>query len=77
MEKQRISKIMASRGMCSRREADRSIERGLVIVDGEVISELGSRVDPDAKIELAAAGQKRQDDNSKRDFRVNQTVVFP
>jgi 23S rRNA pseudouridine2604 synthase len=61
MEKQRLSKIMAARGMCSRREADRYIERGLVLVDGEVVSELGTRIDPDAEIELAAAGQKLQD----------------
>ena len=51
---------MASRGMCSRREADRYIERGLVLVDGEVVSELGTKTFPNAKIELAEAGQKRQ-----------------
>lgn len=51
---------MASRGLCSRREADRYIERGLVLVDGKVISELGTKVAPDAVIELAEAGQKRQ-----------------
>jgi len=61
MEKERLSKIMAARGMCSRREADRYIERGLVLVDGEVVSELGTKVSPDARIELAEAGQKRQD----------------
>ncbi len=47
--------------MCSRREADRYIERGLVLVDGEVVSELGTRVPPDAVIELAEAGLKRRD----------------
>jgi len=51
---------MAARGMCSRREADRYIERGLVLVDGQVVSELGTRILPDAEIELAEAGQKRQ-----------------
>ena len=61
MHVERLSKIMASRGMCSRREADRYIERGLVLVDGEVVSELGSKVSPDARIELAEAGQKRRD----------------
>jgi 23S rRNA pseudouridine2604 synthase len=60
MEKQRLSKIMASRGMCSRREADRYIERGLVYVDGEQISELGSKISPDQKIEMNEEGQKRQ-----------------
>jgi len=51
---------MASRGMCSRREADRYIERGLVLVDGQVVSELGTKILPDQQIELAEAGQKRQ-----------------
>ncbi|MBN2684668.1 MAG: rRNA pseudouridine synthase [Pontiellaceae bacterium] len=61
MQMERLSKIMAGRGMCSRREADRYIERGLVLVDGEVISELGTRVPADAVIELAEAGRKRRD----------------
>lgn len=60
MEKQRLSKIMANRGMCSRREADRYIERGLVYVDGEPISELGSKIFPDQAIELNEEGLKRQ-----------------
>jgi len=51
---------MANRGMCSRREADRYIERGLVYVDGEPISELGSKIFPDQAIELNEEGLKRQ-----------------
>jgi len=42
----RLSKLMSERGLCSRREADRYIERGLVFVDGRRVSELGTRVDP-------------------------------
>ena len=60
MQMERVSKIMAARGMCSRREADRYIERGLVLVDGQVVSELGTKIFPDQQIELAEAGQKRQ-----------------
>lgn len=59
----RVSKLMAERGLCSRREADCFIERGWVYVDGERVSELGSRVDPSAKITLdkqARASQQRQ-----------------
>ena len=54
---------MAERGLCSRREADTFIERGWVYVDGERVSELGTRVDPGAKITLdkqARAAQQRQ-----------------
>jgi 23S rRNA pseudouridine2604 synthase len=46
--------------MCSRREADRYIEQGLVYVDGQKIAELGTKVSPDAEIELAEAGLKQQ-----------------
>jgi 16S rRNA U516 pseudouridylate synthase RsuA-like enzyme len=48
---ERLSKIMAQRGLCSRREADRYIERGLVIVDGVRITELGTKILPPASLE--------------------------
>jgi 23S rRNA pseudouridine2604 synthase len=52
VEKVRISKLLSEQGLCSRREADQYIEQGLVTVDGEVITELGSRAFPNQKIEL-------------------------
>ena len=57
---ERLSKIMASRGMCSRREADRYIERGLVRVDGIVVDQLGSKISHDAKIVLSEEGANEQ-----------------
>lgn len=59
----RVSKLMAERGLCSRREADAFIERGWVFVDGQRINELGTRADPAATITLARearANQQRQ-----------------
>ncbi|MBL8413834.1 MAG: rRNA pseudouridine synthase [Propionivibrio sp.] len=59
----RISKLMAERGLCSRREADTYIERGWVFVNGERITELGTRADPSATIKLdkgARAAQLQQ-----------------
>jgi 23S rRNA pseudouridine2604 synthase len=50
VEKVRISKLMSEQGICSRREADNYIEQGLVLVDGEVVSELGARAFPNQKI---------------------------
>ena len=35
---------MAERGICSRREADRFIQQGLVYVDGNVVTTLGTKV---------------------------------
>ena len=55
----RLSKLMAERGLCSRREADSYIERGWVKVDGEVAT-LGLRVSPDARIELLAQARGAQ-----------------
>ncbi|WP_226472352.1 pseudouridine synthase [Dechloromonas denitrificans] len=49
----RLSKVMSERAMCSRREADLWIERGWVFVNGEQISELGSRIDPNAEISIS------------------------
>ena len=51
---------MAQRGLCSRREADRYIERGLVFVDGVRITELGTKISPDAQVELSQEGLARQ-----------------
>ena len=56
----RLSKLMSERGICSRREADSYIAQGLVLVDGQRISELGTRVNPACKIELARKAQQAQ-----------------
>ena len=63
MEKIRLSKLMSQQGLCSRREADNYIELGWVSVDGEAVTELGTRVYPIQKIKLhdrAQAEQARQ-----------------
>src|SRR5215210_1344762 len=59
-EKVRVSKLMAAQGLCSRREADSYIERGLVFVDGERITQLGTRIHPHQKITLARAAAGEQ-----------------
>lgn len=61
-DKVRLSKLMAERGLCSRREADVYIEKGLVYVDGQIIDQLGTKVLPTARITLgmeALQAQKR------------------
>ena len=40
----RLNKFIANSGICSRREADQYIQAGVVTVNGEVISELGTKV---------------------------------
>lgn len=60
MEKVRLSKLMSERGLCSRREADGYIERGWVFVDGERITELGTKVFPGQKITLDRQAEANQ-----------------
>ena len=60
VEKIRLSKLMADRGLCSRREADSFIERGWVFVDGERISTLGTKVEPHQTVTLDPRAQRTQ-----------------
>jgi 23S rRNA pseudouridine2604 synthase len=60
-ERVRVSKILSQLGLCSRREADAFIERGWVLVDGEPVTELGTRVFPHQKVTLTKSAQTRQD----------------
>ena len=60
MEKIRLSKRMSELGLCSRREADDYIEKGWVEVDGEIVSELGSKVYAAQQITLRTAAQNTQ-----------------
>lgn len=60
MELVRISKLMSQQGLCSRREADKYIEQGLVKVNGKIINELGYKALPSAKIELLQQANQKQ-----------------
>lgn len=42
----RLNRYIANAGICSRRKADELIQAGVVSVNGEVVSELGYKVDP-------------------------------
>lgn len=43
-EEMRLNKYMANAGICSRREADEYIQAGKVKVNGEVVTELGTKI---------------------------------
>ena len=60
MEKIRLSKLMSQQGLCSRREADSYIERGWVFVDGNRITELGTKIYPTQEIKLGKTAQAQQ-----------------
>ena len=45
-DEMRLNKFISNSGVCSRREADQYITAGLVTVNGEIITRMGSRVKP-------------------------------
>jgi len=48
----RLNKFLANAGICSRREADEFITAGVVSVNGEVVTELGSKVKPTDEVKF-------------------------
>lgn len=60
VEEPRLSKVMAERGLCSRREADEWIINGWVKVDGVIIDTLGTRIKPDAEIVISGYAHEQQ-----------------
>jgi 23S rRNA pseudouridine2604 synthase len=56
----RLSKVMAERGICSRREADEWIVNGWVKVDGVIVDTLGTRINPDAEIIISSYAHEVQ-----------------
>ncbi len=46
----RLNKYLANAGICSRREADEYIKAGVVTVNGQVVSELGTKILPTDKV---------------------------
>ncbi|HSH13146.1 MAG TPA: S4 domain-containing protein, partial [Desulfurivibrionaceae bacterium] len=53
---ERLQKILAAAGVCSRRQAEKLISEGRVTVDGVVVDTLGSKVDP-GKHEISVDGR--------------------
>jgi 23S rRNA pseudouridine2604 synthase len=65
---------MSELGLCSRREADEWIEKGWVLVDGERIDTLGTKVRPDQRIEIDPAAEAAQ--ASQVTVLIHKTVGF-
>lgn len=70
----RLSKLMSERGICSRREADDYISKGLVFVNGERVQELGIKVLPNVKITLDTPALRKQ--NNLVTILVNKPVGY-
>lgn len=48
----RLNKFIANSGICSRREADHLIESGAVSINGKVVTELGTKITRDDKVQF-------------------------
>ena len=53
---ERLQKLIARAGICSRREAEKIISAGRVTVDGKIVTELGAKADP-AKNKIRVDGK--------------------
>ena len=71
MEEIRLNKYLSEVGVCSRREADRLIEQGKVLVDGRV-AVMGMKVRPDQEIQVG-----KQIIGGRREERVLLAVYKP
>ena len=52
-EPQRVNRWLAQSGVCSRREAEALIERGLISIDGEVVKDAGRKIEPGQTLVLS------------------------
>jgi len=56
-EPQRVNRWLAQSGVCSRREAEALIARGLVSIDGELVGDLGRKIQAGQTLTLADDAQ--------------------
>lgn len=57
----RINKWLAQEGVCSRREADALIERGLIQIDGKPVTVAGERIEKGQTLSLTEGASRRLD----------------
>jgi 23S rRNA pseudouridine2605 synthase len=56
----RLNKYLAHSGVCSRREADKFIQAGVVMVNGAVVTELGTKVSHTDKVQFEGQTLRRE-----------------
>ena len=65
MEEERLQKFIANQGICSRRKAEEYITSGRIKVNGNVIMELGTKIDPNKDI-IEVDGKKISNISGKK-----------
>ncbi|MCA9862159.1 MAG: rRNA pseudouridine synthase, partial [Thermomicrobiales bacterium] len=56
----RLQRVLAARGVASRRKSEELIREGRVSVNGKIVTELGTRVDPNASIKVDGKTVRKQ-----------------
>lgn len=46
----RLNKFISNTGLCSRREADDFIKEGMISVNGEIVNQVGTKIDPASEV---------------------------
>lgn len=75
MEKERLQKYLANYGLCSRRKAEEHILNGDVKVNGKVVTELGTKVDP-SKDEIYFKNEKIEKNDKKIYILLNKPIGY-
>ena len=73
-DKQRISKVLAQAGVCSRREAEQLIEKGWLKINGDKITSQGIKISSSDQWEILPQGKKWL--NSKKTIILNKPPGF-
>ncbi len=69
----RLNRYLANSGVCTRREADKLIAKGLVEVEGRVITEMGYRVQPGEEVKYLGRVQRAE---AKRYILLNKPKAY-
>ena len=75
MEEVRLQKFLANKGICSRRKAEEHILRGEVRVNGEVVKEMGTKINPE-KDEVTFRGEKVKNTINKVYVLLNKPIGY-
>lgn len=77
MEEVRLQKFLANQGVCSRRKAEEYITNGAVKVNGKVVTELGTKINPETD-EIIFNGKKieSQSNTSKVYILLNKPIGY-
>ncbi|ACL03119.1 pseudouridine synthase [Desulfatibacillum aliphaticivorans] len=75
MALERLQKYLAHAGVCSRRHAEELISQGKVAVNGEIVTQMGVKIDPD-KDEIAVNGKKVEPKQSRTYIMLNKPAGY-